>query len=78
MTTLTIKKFPKELYERLRDRAALHRRSMNSEAIACLEQLLISTPRDSDAVISEAESLNRDIGTPLPDLINEAKKQGRL
>lgn len=77
MPTLTIKKFPRDLYEKLRERAARHRRSMNSEAIACLEHLLTSSPRDADAVIAEAESLNRQIGKALPDLVRQGKRQGR-
>ena len=40
-TTLTLKNIPDEVYERLRISAATHRRSMNSEAIVCLESALL-------------------------------------
>jgi plasmid stability protein len=40
MATLTLKNIPDDLYERLRQRAALHRRSINGEMIHCLEQAL--------------------------------------
>jgi plasmid stability protein len=40
-TTLTLKNFPDELYERLKSSAEIHRRSLNSEAIVCLESVLI-------------------------------------
>lgn len=40
-TTLTLKNIPDEVYERLKLSAAVHRRSLNSEAIVCLESVLI-------------------------------------
>jgi plasmid stability protein len=39
-TTLTLKNIPDEVYERLKAAAAQHRRSINSEAIVCLESAL--------------------------------------
>lgn len=39
-TTLTLKSIPDDLYERLKASAATHRRSLNSEAIVCLESVL--------------------------------------
>ncbi len=40
-TTLTLKNIPDELYGRLKEVSDTHRRSLNSEVIACLEQLLL-------------------------------------
>ena len=40
-TTLTLKNIPDEVYERLKALAEAHRRSLNSEAIVCLESVLI-------------------------------------
>lgn len=40
-TTLTLKNIPDELYERLRESAAVNRRSLNNEAIICLETALM-------------------------------------
>ena len=37
-TTLTLKNIPDEVYERLKHSAALHRRSLSSEAIVCLRK----------------------------------------
>ncbi|NLE11998.1 MAG: Arc family DNA-binding protein [Actinobacteria bacterium] len=39
-TTLTLKNIPDDVYERLKAAAAAHRRSLNSEAIVCLETVL--------------------------------------
>ena len=77
MPTLTVKKVPEALYEKLKERAARHHRSMNGEIIACLEQILTAVPRDAEALIAEAEALNRKVGKTLPDLVNEAKRAGR-
>ncbi|MGC8703572.1 MAG: FitA-like ribbon-helix-helix domain-containing protein, partial [Thiomonas sp.] len=40
-TTLTLKNIPDEVYQRLKTSAEIHRRSLNSEAIVCLESVLI-------------------------------------
>lgn len=48
MPTLTIKKLPAKIHARLKKSAAAHRRSMNSEAIECLDQALLSAPVDPE------------------------------
>ena len=40
-TTLTLKNIPDDVYERLKASAEAHRRSLNSEAIVCLESVLL-------------------------------------
>lgn len=40
MAVLTIKNLPDDLYARLKARAQAHNRSLNREAITCLEQAL--------------------------------------
>lgn len=40
-TTLTLKNIPQEIYTRLKESAEAHRRSLNSEAIVCLETVLM-------------------------------------
>jgi plasmid stability protein len=42
-TTLTLKNIPDAVYERLKAAAEMHRRSLNSEAIVCLESVLLPT-----------------------------------
>lgn len=42
-TTLTLKNIPDAVYDRLKASAQTHRRSMNSEAIVCLEAALLPT-----------------------------------
>ena len=48
-TTLTLKNIPDDVYDRLKHSAVMNRRSMNSEAIVCLEAALLPnklTPSD--------------------------------
>lgn len=44
MTTLTLKNFPAKLYLELQSRARRNRRSLNQEAIRCLEQAVAAAP----------------------------------
>ena len=39
--TLTLKNIPDNVYENLKASAQMHRRSLNSEAIVCLESVLL-------------------------------------
>jgi antitoxin FitA len=42
-TAITLKNIPDDIYERLKLTAAAHHRSVNMEAIACLERVLMPT-----------------------------------
>ncbi len=77
MATLTIKRLPDELHEQLKKRAERNRRSMNNEVIKILEDALTPRTRSAEEVIAEAEELNRRIGITFPDVVNEAKREGR-
>jgi plasmid stability protein len=77
MPTLTLKGLPEELHERLKEQAERHRRSMNSEAIMILERTLMPTRQSAEEAIAKAEALNRQIGKTFPDIVNEAKREGR-
>lgn len=39
-TTITLKNIPEHIYDRLKWSAQIHRRSINNEAIVCLETVL--------------------------------------
>lgn len=56
-TTLTLKNIPESLYERLKAVAALHRRSLNSEAIVCLEQVLLPNTTTVHERLARARAL---------------------
>jgi plasmid stability protein len=77
MATLTIKNVPENLHERLKERAERNRRSMNSEAIWILEQVLTPSRRSAEEAIAQAKALNDRIGKTFPDVVDEAKRKGR-
>jgi antitoxin FitA len=56
-TTLTLKNIPDEVYERLKLSAEIHRRSLNSEAIVCLETVLLPTKIAAGERLARAREL---------------------
>lgn len=56
-TALTLKNIPDEVYDRLKRSAQAHRRSMNSEAIVCLEAVLLPTKVTPDERLARAREL---------------------
>jgi antitoxin FitA len=78
-TTLTLKNIPDEVYERLKASAEQNRRSMNSEAIVCLEAVLLPTKAPAAERLARA----RELRAALPEGafrardIQALKQQGR-
>jgi antitoxin FitA len=78
-TTLTLKNIPDELYERLKQAAETHRRSLNSEALVCLEAVLLPrgvTTEQRLARIRQLRSTLPGSGFHARD-IDALKKHGR-
>ena len=79
MATLTLKQVPEDLYRLLKERAAAHRRSINNEAIVCLEQML--TPRK--LVVEDWLEQVRSVRRRMPrraltdEILGKAKEDGR-
>jgi plasmid stability protein len=57
MATLTIKNIPERLRKRLKKSAAQHRRSINGEAISCLEKVLVGNRVDPEDFLAQVRSL---------------------
>jgi len=78
-TTLTLKNIPDTVYERLKLSAEIHRRSLNSEAIVCLESVLLPTRIMPDERLARARELRA--GLPKGKFhardIDAAKREGR-
>lgn len=78
-TTLTLKNIPDAVYDRLKLSAEMHRRSMNSEAIVCLETVLLPTK----VTTSERLARARELRSALPKGkfkardIDAMKREGR-
>lgn len=61
-TTLTLKNIPDAVYERLKASAQAHRRSLNSEAIVCLEAMLLPAKLDPAERLARARELRASLG----------------
>ena len=57
MPTLTIRNTAEKLYQRLEESAAQHRRSINGEAISCLEKALVGNRLDPEVFLAQVRSL---------------------
>ena len=80
MATLTIKNIPDELYEQLKQSAARHRRSINSEVVVCLEKVLGSSFVDPATLLASIRALRQAISTVFvtEEDLQAAKDEGRL
>lgn len=78
-TTITLKNVPDELHERLKAAAVSHRRSINNEAIVCLEAVLGGQPVPVAERIERARALRDSLGNvPFdPHEIDALKREGR-
>ena len=78
MPAITVKNIPDALYERLKASASAHRRSINSELIHCLEQVLLPKRMSAAEYVQRARELLQ--GTD-PDVniddIQDAIDEGR-
>ena len=76
---LTLKNIPDEIYARLKAAAQMHRRSLNSEAIVCLEEVLIPTRPPAAERLARARELRGALSANKfrPGDIEAFKQQGR-
>lgn len=77
MPTLTLRNIPEPIYERLKARAAHHRRSLNGEMLTLLEEALLPRTTEGDPYLALAEEAHARVPAPLPDLIREGIQRGR-
>lgn len=61
MITITIKGLSKEAHQALKQRAATHGRSLNTEAIAVLEASVHSAPTETEGVIQRARQFRSSL-----------------
>ena len=78
-TTLTLKNIPDEVYDRLKLSAETHRRSMNSEAIVCLEAVLLPAKLTPTEWLARARELRSALqqGKFRAGDIDSLKREGR-
>ncbi len=78
-TTLTLKNIPDDVYERLKASAEAHRRSLNSEAIVCLESILLPERTSPAERLARARALRAGLpkGKFKASDIDAMKRAGR-
>jgi plasmid stability protein len=64
MTTLTIKSIPDPLHRHLKERAAAHSRTLDSEVIVSLEQAIAVRGPDGTATLVKADALRATLRVP--------------
>ena len=79
MPALTIKNIPDELYDRLKEAARAHRRSMNSEILYCVERTLVPYKTDVSGHLAIARKLREKTAsyTLTDGLLDTVKNDGR-
>jgi len=79
MPALTIKNIPDDLYDRLKEAARTHRRSLNSEILYCVERVLVPYKVDAPEHLAMARKIReKTAGYTLSDeFLDSAKNAGR-
>jgi plasmid stability protein len=79
MPSLTIKGIPEDLLDRLRQSAAAHRRSLNSEVLVRLERSVSTSRIDPEAFLARIDAHRESVKMkPISDeFLEQAKREGR-
>ena len=79
MPTLTLKNIPEDLYDRLKEAARAHRRSLNSEILYCVERMLVPYRIDVSEHLAIARKLREKTAaySLTDELVDAAKNDGR-
>lgn len=79
MPAITLKSLPAALHRSLKSRAARHKRSLNQEVIAVLEEAVAPSRRvDVEALIAETRRFRESLNfKTTPEEIDRFKREGR-
>ncbi len=78
MKTITLKDIPSSVHAALKQRAKQHGRSLNKEALACLEKSVSPARFDATAMLLDIRNHRASLPGKLNDhLIKTAKEDGR-
>lgn len=80
MPSLTVKNISDAVYQHLKQRAEINRRSLNSEIIACIEQAVSSQAIDPEQILANARRMREKTSQYIitAEEYNQAKNAGRL
>jgi len=78
MVTITLKNIPEPLHRALQQRAKANNRSINREAIECLERTVLGRPLDAEAFLARVRRHREATpGRLTDDLLLQARKTKR-
>ena len=78
MATITLKDIPAPIHKALKKRAQQHGRSLNKEALACLEAAVQPKKVDTEALLADIQAHRATLAVKLDDnLLNQARNTGR-
>lgn len=79
MPSLTIKSMPESIYRALKQSARAHHRSINGEALVCLERTLGGTRPSPAAQLARIDEIRTGFSARklTERVLNEAKRSGR-
>lgn len=77
MKTITLKDIPPSVHFALRQRAKRHGRSLNKEALACLEMAVAPTPVNISAMLLDIRSHRSSLPGRLNDQLIQMANDGR-
>lgn len=79
MANFTVKNMPDDLYAELKRQAEENRRSLNSEAIVCLQRAVRERPVDPAKVLRDLAEMRSRMDLPwlTDEFLDEAKREGR-
>ena len=78
MITITLKDIPKDVHAALKRRAKQHGRSLNKEALACLEHAVAPARVDVQAMLARIRQHREHLpGRLTDDLLRAARAEGR-
>jgi plasmid stability protein len=79
VATITLKNVPHDIHAALKQQAKRHKRSLNQEAIVCLDLALGRSSRDPQTMLAGIRTLRSRVSLKQVDLdwIDSARRQGR-
>jgi hypothetical protein len=79
MPSVTLKKIPSELYEKVKKSARQNHRSINSEILVCLEKVLSNRRVEPEEFLLRVQRIQEHVSLPrLTDYeLRKAKEEGR-
>ena len=79
MPSITIRNIPEDIYQQLKDRAKINRRSINNEVIHLMERSMESNQVNTEEILYKAKNYRKKLKGSLTESdIEDAINNGRL